>query len=244
MRITKKTRRKIDGSLGSNVVARSRAPLAAFALALLLLPGLCEAQEADPALQREMAAATDLIARLISRYEAEDSYRITFSQEAYWALADTAISSEGVLLLERPAMLSVRYTDGSTVISDGDTLWVYMSQTNQYFSAGIGEDDTVIDPPRVLRQYVPDPSDPYGGSLEPSSGGEATLRLVPAQGAAEPSRLEVTVDTARDLVTGMVARTRSGDRTRYVISETRFGVDTAPGDFVFTRPAGAERIGR
>ena len=225
--------------------------MAVLALALLARPSAAE-EPSSEATEAQMAGARELVAEVIERYESEDSYRIAFTQESYWALADTTISSSGVLLLERPTMLSVRYDDGSTITSNGDTLWVYMSQTNQYFVTDIGEDDTVIDPPRVLRSYVPDPEDPFSDETltRISSGAHAssqvvqrTLRLVPAEGSGEPSRLEVTVDPSRSIVTGMLAHTRSGDSTRYRITKTTFGVETAPSDFVFTIPPGVERIG-
>jgi outer membrane lipoprotein-sorting protein len=245
-------KRRTESGLGR---ASGRAVGAALLLlAVAMTPSICVAQSDSAGGAPGMTAARNIIDRIVERYESEDSYRITFSQESYWALADTTIVSDGVLLLERPSMLSVRYNDGSTITSDGDTLWVYMSGTNQYFVTDIDADDTVIDPPRVLRQYVPDADCPYSGPVEASAdaGGEAspvsavtraTLFLVPSDATGEPSRLEVTVDPSRSLVTGMVARTRSGDFTRYRISETLFGVETSPSDFERAVPAGAERVG-
>ena len=236
----------------------SRALATGVALAVLCCTPAAGKEQRPASTDRDLTAAAELIERIVERYESERSYRISFRQETYWALADTTIASEGVLLLERPSMLSIRYDDGSSIASNGDTLWVYISQTNQFFVTAVGADDTVIDPPRVLRQYVPNPDGPFVG---PSvgvagvtrTGGEgdrsgtltvkATLSLVPASGTGEPARLEVTVDPSRNLVLGMVARTRSGDHTRYRISETLFGVKTSPPDFAITIPAGAERIG-
>lgn len=218
-------------------------------------PATGEEQRPAPT-KREMATALDYVQRIVERYESEQSYRISFRQETYWALADTTIASEGVLLLERPSMLSIRYDDGSMITSNGDTLRVYVSQTNQFFVTAVDADDTVIDPPRVLRQYVPNPDGPFLGSCvgvadgpsspQGQSSGKtvrATLSLVPAAGAAEPTRLDVTVDPSRNIVLGMVAHTRTGDQTRYHISETLFGVETSPADFAIIIPPGAERIG-
>jgi len=219
-------------------------------IAALSTVGLAVTGQNDESVERETTIARNLIERLIERYESESSYRILFTQESYWALADTSVQSNGVLLLERPSNLSVVYDDGSSIVSNGDTLWVYMAETNQYFATDIGADDTVIDPPRVLRQYVPDPNDPYTGpdqtdGIESAASAvtSATLFLVPAEGTGEPARLEVQVDPSRTLVTGMSAHTRSGDTTSYSISDTRFGVETDPTDFTFEAPPGAERIG-
>jgi len=249
----KKTRRK-------RTSLRSYGCVLALVLTAALLAGPAGAQTSSAgtpddsvANARDITVARNLIDRLVERYESENSYRIAFRQESYWALADTSMHSEGVLLLQRPSHLSVRYDDGSTIVSNGDTLWVYMTQTNQYFSTDIGADDTVIDPPRVLRSFVPDPNGPYAGPEDiadpdgsvptASAVTEAALFLIAADGAGEPARLEVALDPSRSLVTGMTAHTRSGDYTRYEISETRFGVATDPSDFVFEVPPGAERVG-
>jgi hypothetical protein len=238
----------------------TRARETALLLALLSLGPAClptALTAAEPMIDteaRKLTIAENLIDRLVQRYESEHSYRISFRQESYWALADSSIYSNGVLLLERPARLSVKYDDGSTIVADGDSLWVYMAGTNQYISTEIEADDTIIDPPRVLRQYAPDPSDPYEGpddiadakgDIRPHASGitEAKLHLVARDAASEPARVEVTMDPSRDLVTGMTAHTRSGDFTRYEITGTEFGVRTAPRDFRFVRPRGAERVG-
>lgn len=234
----------------------SRALVTWVALAVISCTSAAGEEQRPAPTEREMATALDYIERIVERYESEDSYRISFRQETYWALADTTIASEGVLLLERPSMLAIRYDDGSSIASNGDTLRVYVSQTNQFFVTAVDADDTVIDPPKVLRQYVPNPDGPFVGSSVdvvdgPSSPGgeshgrtvEATLSLIPASGSGEPARLEVTVDPSRNLVLGMVAYTRTGDHTRYRISETLFGVATSPADFAITIPPGAERIG-
>ncbi len=233
------------------VCSVSRALVTWVALAVAsCTPAAGEEQRPAPT-EREMATARDYIEQIVERYESEDSYRISFRQENYWALADTTIASEGVLLLKRPSMLSIRYDDGSMITSNGDTLRVYVSQTNQFFVTAVDDDDTVIDPPKVLRQYVPNPEGPFVGACEGVVDGasphgrtvEATLSLIPASGSGEPARLEVTVDPSRNLVLGMSAHTRTGDHTRYHIFETLFGVETSPADFAITIPAGAERIG-
>ena len=228
--------------------------VACLALALLATPCAAEPGQRPEPTEADMARAREIVAKIIERYESEDSYRISSTQESYWSLADTTIISAGVLILKRPSKLVLRYDDGSMIATSGDTLTVYMSQTNQYFVTLIGEDDTVIDPPRVLRSFVPDPGGPFSGpsAAEPavSAGGEMSTRivqeilvLIPTDSAGEPARLEVTVDPSRSVVKGMVAHTRSGDHTRYRIQETSFGVETKPSDFVIDIPPEAERIG-
>ena len=252
-RMTRKRTRAAGSFLECLRMTASILSFAALISSAVPASGQEEANDGSAASTRESAIASNLVERIAERYESENSYRITFHQQSYWALADTSMYSDGVLLLERPARLSVRYDDGSLVVSDGETLRVYLAQTNQYFTSDIGEGDTVIDPPRVLRQFVPDPHHPYAGpeNIADAAGRiraasavtRATLFLVAADGAGEPARLEVVIDPSRSLVIGMTAHTRSGDFTRYDITNTQFGVQTTPGDFAFKTPPGAERVG-
>lgn len=216
---------------------------AAAVLAVALLSSLLVPLAVADAPDITYDAAVRLIELVAERYESEPTCRITFTQETYWALADTTVSVAGTLLLERPSHLSVSYEDGSAVVSDGDSLWVYAAATGQFFATEVAEEDVVIDPARLLRQYVPAPDDPLTDAGNPGGSDRKTLHMVPATPTQEPARLEVTVDPKALLVTGIVARSRSGDFTTYRIKDTRFGVPTDASDFTLTLPPGAERLG-
>lgn len=193
--------------------------------------------------------ARGLVRSVIERYESTDSYRLSFQQETYWALADTTYVSDGVLLLKHPSMLSITYDDGSRIVSNGESLWVYVSQTNQFLATEVDSSDVLMDPPRLLRQYEPDPDGAYPSPTpaRPEGAGPDTdesvaLSLRPGRPGGEPASLEVYVDRTSGLIRQIVAHARSGDHTRYTVRSTELNARTSPSDFVLKRPPGAHRL--
>jgi outer membrane lipoprotein-sorting protein len=253
---TRKTRRTTTRP-GERHAARPGGPprvgLAVFATFAAVLALAQPATAADPAQNDsetdQKNAAHRFIEEVIGRYQSAHSYRLAFTQETYWSLADTSFLSNGELLLEQPSLLAIRYDDGSRIASDGESLWVYVAQTNQFLATDVDSSDVVIDPPRLLSQYVPDESGsfpeptPARSEGDPGTGRDAiALSLRPARRDGEPASLDVYVDARSGLVRQIVARARSGDYTRYTIDRTELDVETSPSDFVLRRPPGAERL--
>jgi len=210
-----------------------------------LMSGVALSEEPTPDWKAEsQARADELMQRVIDRYEASDSYRILFTQDTFWALADTLLSSSGEMLVQHPFHVSISYDDGSRVVSNGESLWVYASQTNQFFTTVVDSNDVVIDPPRFLRRFEPDPGKPFL-----TQQGESTLHpnqvvlSLRSRDGGEPRSMDVHIDEGELLVEQITARSSSSDWTRYRIGETVFDVATTPSDFVVTIPPGAERIG-
>lgn len=213
--------------------------LTAAVLVCVLLaaqPCSCLAQEGA-----DDGGASELIRSVIDRYESSDSYRIEFVQESYWSLADTLFVTDGVLLLKRPLNMAITYDDGSRIVSNGESLWVYTSKTGQYFATAVDSGDVVIDPPSLLRQYGLDPDGRFpspeachtsGADPKPATG----LSFRPTQGASEPATLDVLVDDRHGTVVEIVAHSHSGDFTRYRILGTHFNVPIDDDAFDRIRP--------
>ena len=241
----RKKRKKRTDRLRDSLRMRNLGLLVGVLLTAALMPAAALCEEPTPEWKAEsQARAEELIQRLIDRYEASDSYRILFTQETFWALADTVLTSSGEMLVQHPLHVSISYDDGSRVVSNGESLWVYTSQTNQFFATAVDSNDVVIDPPRFLRRFEPDPDRPFPTPEVESalSANQVALSLRSRDGG-EPRGMDVQIDERELLVTQITARSSSSDWARYRISETVFDVATTPSDFVVTMPPGAERIG-
>jgi outer membrane lipoprotein-sorting protein len=193
---------------------------------------------ATPGGAESVSAARDLIDIAIDRYEASQRYEIEFVQDTYWALADSTQTIRGILTVSTPSLISVRYVDGGRIVVNAESLWVYVPETNQFFSGPVDSSDVVIDPARLLRQYAPDPTAP----LDERADGTAVVMLRPLQSAREPSSMTVEIDQRSGLLKAIAARMSTGDRTSYRILDTRFGQRIAANEFTLRRPPGAELI--
>ncbi len=174
--------------------------------------------------------------KVAARYDASSSYRIEFTQESYWALADTTAVSKGTLLAEPPSFFAIDYEDGGRVVTAGGSLWVYVPATNQFWSSAIDTVDVALDPAGILRAYRPDREHPFLDAAE----GYRTVQLRPTGSIPEPNRITITIDEGRSIVTGITAYATSGDRTTYRMSNTEFDVVVPDGAFEPPRPAETE----
>ncbi|MCK4513267.1 outer membrane lipoprotein carrier protein LolA [bacterium] len=210
-----------------------------------LMSGAAPCEEPTPEWKIEsQARAEELMQRVIDRYEASDSYRILFTQDTFWALADTVLRSSGEMLVQHPVHVSISYDDGSRVASNGESLWVYASQTNQFFATMVDSNDVVIDPPRFLRRFEPDPDRPFPTpQVESGGGADQVVLSLRSRDGGEPRRMDVHIDERELLVMQITARSSSSDWTRYRIGKTVFDVATTPSDFIVPIPPGTERIG-
>jgi len=213
---------------------RTSLGLAALSIALLAMP-LVAGPTAASDLTEEAAALAE---RTALKYEGSESYRVEFSQESYWSLADSLVVSSGVLLADPPSRVSVEYEDGGRIVSRGDSIWVYVPQTNQFFSSPVDSSDVTLDLAALLRRYRPSSDAPFADA----PAGARTIQLRPSGGLAEPVRLLVTVNEAGGTVTAITAYSTSGDRTTYELLDTRFNVPVPDGAFNARRPPGAELV--
>ena len=245
-----RTNAELPGRSGRRIPAVPAAALLALVGFLVLSPLSRAADEGEAGSETGTQRAERIIGVIAARYEAADTYRIEFIQESYWALADTLYASSGTLLLRRPATLAISYDDGSRIVSDGESLWVYTSQTNQYFATRVRPEDIMLDPPTLLRGYRIDPdgrfSEPTSCQLSPPGGQSRTvvaISMKPDEGISEPAGLDVYIDENERTIVEVLARSLSGDFTRYRISRTVFDVPTESSSFRFDKPAGARRMG-
>lgn len=227
-------------SVSSPPAATSAPPLLRTLVLFACLATYAPSQATDEAGVAASSGSREqqLIGATIERYEAAETYQLEFTQESYWALADSTQSTRGVLSVINPSQFSIRYENGGRIVVNAESLWVYIPETQQFFSGPVDSSDVAVDPARLLRQYVPDPEIP---SRELDAG-TMTIALRPRTGGREPSRLTVEIGRQSGLVESISARTSTGDVTRYSIHSTRFDLPVAPGDFLLARPSGAEAI--
>ncbi len=224
---------RTGGSAGRRASPRTAAQLVAAmaVIAVLAVPCLAGAQGT-------YEDALALAQRVAHRYESSSSYRIEFVQESYWALADTTVVSRGELLAKPPSLFAINYEDGGEVVANGESLWVYVPQTNQFFSSAVDTVDVALDPAGILRAYKPDRDHPFMDSAE----GERTVQLRPSGSIPEPSRLTISINEARSTVTKIAAYATSGDRTTYRMTATTFDVALPEDAFEARRPAGSQAV--
>jgi len=239
----RRKRRSSGRSGSSRTLARCTTATAALVAAALLAgpaPADVRPARAEDVPSPERPAALALVADVVERYESAATYRLSFVQESYWALADTIKATRGTLLVDRSGRIALTYDDGGRAVADSETLRVFVPQTMQFFVATVDPSDIAVDPARVLKAYTPDRDEPFVTAAR--TGAAVTINMIPRERYGEPARLEVTVDSTRREVTGLVAHSSTGDSTTYRIVRTVFDADISENDFRLRRPVGTEII--
>ena len=175
------------------------------------------------------------IEQTAASYLEVDSYRLTFSQESYWALADSSFATRAVLTARAPDMLSIRYDDGGRVVASAGTLRVFIPQTNQFFISHIGSNGLTIDPASILQSYHLRPKEP----VISHDSMHLCISLVPENRFMDPSRVDVTIDRVRHVVVRLSAHATSGDRSTYIIERTELAPVVPDSEFELEPPPGA-----
>src|SRR6185503_4967595 len=85
------------------------------ALAFAVLPISARAQSADVIIDRAVAA-----------YGRLNSMRAEFKQTLTNTLTGNSQTTNGVILRQKPNLLSITFDSGDRVAADGSTLWVYL----------------------------------------------------------------------------------------------------------------------
>jgi outer membrane lipoprotein-sorting protein len=226
---------------GSGPRRATAAVLAALAAVSLSAHGVGAETAGTPS---ELAEARALVATVLDRYAKADAYRLAFTQESYWSLADSLQTVEGTLFVDRPADLSNRHADSGRIVARGETVRVYVPATAQFFIGRLDSTDVLVDPARLLDQYEPDPRDPLAPPVAALGlpAGSRTVRLIAGPSITEPASLEVSIDPASHEILALTARSRSGDWTTYRIRSSQWHAVPSDDEFHLVRPPGTELI--
>jgi outer membrane lipoprotein-sorting protein len=195
---------------------------------------------------RSVEDAEELIASVVSRYAASRAYEIDFTQESYWALADSTQVTTGTVSVSPPGRISIRYEDGGRIVADGESLKIFVPATGQFFVTGLDSTDVLFDPVGLLSAYAPDADRPFGTpETTPTGVGRPERRLVrlrPRPPAVEPARLDVEIDASAETIRAITAHSTAGDRTRYTLHRTRLDAAVPASAFRLIPPPGAEIV--
>ena len=199
------------------------------------------AATALPALVRadELAEALRMLQQ---RYESTRTLVAKFSQEVESPTLAGKLTSSGTVSFEKPNRMRWDYAgpDRQTIVSDGETLWIYQPEEKQVLKAPLREAFQATTPVTFLagighvdRDFTP--------TLESSAGDHWVVRLVPREDRGVGTL--VLVVRKRDAAIEEARITDPlGTTTRIAFSNEKRNVTLDAGIFRFTPPAGVDVI--
>ncbi len=202
--------------------------------AALVLTALAPSARAD-----ELAAA---LKQVQQGYESTKSLTASFRQEVESPTMAGKLESHGTVSFEKPNRMRWDYAapDAQTIVSDGDTLWIYQPEEKQVIKAPLQQAFQATTPVTFLaglghvdRDFTP--------TLERADTDHWVLKLVPKTDKGvgtlylTVAKRDGTVDEAR--ITDPL-----GTTTRLMLSDQKRNASIDAGRFTFTPPPGVDVV--
>jgi outer membrane lipoprotein carrier protein len=204
-------------------------------IASAVLPIAAQAQTADA-----------IIDRAVSAYARLNSMRAEFRQTLSNPLTGTSQTTSGVILRQKPNLLSINFESGDRVAADGTTLWVYLpsSVPGQVVRMPYtGNNASVVDP---AEQFLNAPRTRFNvtSSGTATVGGRAThaVTLVPKRSNTGFTSAKIWIDDTDSSIRQFDIETANGLKRHVVITSFTPNPKLGRSSFRFAVPKGAKVV--
>ena len=200
---------------------------------------LIAAAVATPARADELA---DALRTLQQRYESTRTLVAKFHQEVESPTMAGKLTSNGTVSFEKPNRMRWDYAapDRQTIVSDGETLWLYQPEEKQVLKAPLKEAFQATTPVTFLaglghvdRDFTP--------TLESSSDDRWTLKLVPREERGVGTLILVVRKRDASIEEARITDPL-GTTTRLALSDEKRNVSLPADAFHFTPPPGVDVV--
>jgi len=205
------------------------------ALGFAVLPISARAQSADAIIDRAVAA-----------YGRLNSMRAEFKQTLTNTLTGNSQTTNGVILRQKPNLLSITFDSGDRVAADGSTLWVYLpsSVPGQVMRMPYtGGNASNVDP---AEQFLNSPRTRFtvtsSGTATVSGRPAHAVTLVPKRSNANFTSAKVWIDDADSSIRQFDVESANGLRRHVVITSFTANPSLAKSTFRFSVPKGAKVV--
>jgi outer membrane lipoprotein carrier protein len=197
-----------------------------------------------PAMADNPPSSIDTILTGVETRYAGKGFRAAFYQESMLKAMQISDTARGQLIVRRPGKMRWEYLapDPQTIITDGQTMWIYRPVDNQvmvgkapeFFSQGKGAG--FLSDIRQIRKS-------FTVKLETAENpAYYRLQLVPLKPTPELAEIQLSVHKTSFQVDQVVTTNAYGDETRIVISRYEFDMDPDEALFQFEVPEGVDVV--
>lgn len=202
-------------------------PFFAALVALLLGAGAAQAQSADT-----------LIRRLEEKYDSEQALRAEFTQTVSQGGQTNALS--GTLTLQGD-----RYrvkTDQQTLVTNGETTWIYTPAREQVLVNDYVKDETAFSPSKFFDGYRERYRVTNVRTATRDGQSHRVLTLKPKEQGAFFREVTLWMRASDAVVTRLVVQDANQSTMTFTLRNVTFGVPTTASTFRFDAPQGADVV--
>ena len=205
-----------------------------LAVLLLALPSLATAQ--GNAIEDGRA----LLRRVQQQYERADGLRAAFQQETRSPFTDGTAAFSGSLLL-RGNQYRVE-TSRQTLVTDGETLWIYNASENQVIVNQYVNDETIITPDEIFTDYLEQYRIVATRSSERDGAVFTEIDLTADEPDAYYTDVTVRIRQADVILSRVTLNDQNGATTIFQLDDVALSPSISEGAFTFEPPPDADVV--
>jgi len=206
----------------------------------LLAALLCALPPAAWAQDDAIEEGRSLLRRVQQQYEQADGLRAAFQQETRSPFTDGTAAFAGSLLL-RGNQYRVE-TPQQTLVTDGETLWIYNSSENQVILNQYVNDETIITPDEIFTDYL----EQYRIEATRSSERDGTvfteIDLTADSPDAYYTDVTVRIRRADAILARVTLNDQNGATTVFQLDDVTLSPSIPEGAFTFQPPPDADVV--
>lgn len=198
-------------------------------IVLFVAPKATHAQEAD-----------EILRRLEEKYQATQALKADFTQTTTSAFSDAARTFRGTLLLQGD-----RYrveTDQQTVVTNGETTWIYTPAREQVIISDYEKDETAFVPSEFFYHYHDRFAVTSMETVEQKGTTYYILQMKPEKANAFYRAITLRVRARDALITRLKVKNANGTQMVFDLGNVEFGPPISASAFTFSPPSEAEII--
>lgn len=177
------------------------------------------------------------------KYEATRTLKAKFVQKAFIKLMDQAQTTEGEVFIKKPGKMKWLYNapDPQVLISDGNTLWLYVPEENQVNKMPM-ENVYSNNTPALFLAGKGKLTESFEVARVASDSETYQVELIPKDKKMNVKMLTLFADKKSYQILGSSVYDKLGNKTEIKFTQIEINPDLADGIFQFQKPQGVELL--
>jgi len=175
-----------------------------------------------------------LLKKVIDKTKSYSAIKVDFEYRMLNTDAGIDEVKEGIVYVKDDAYKLIMA--GQTVISDGETIWTYLEDSEEVMISDAAEGEDNITPSRILTSYYEDHKISYVNTRKEEVSGQKTIELKPQEGK-KFAKIQITIDEDKLQIKSFSIFDNGGNEFVYSLNSMEETKDVNENFFTFDETA-------
>ncbi len=191
--------------------------------------------------QENPLTVKDVTDKMQSRYDMIDDATAAFTKHVKLGFSNIEQTYTGTIAIKKPKKMRLE-AENETVVTDGETVWLYSPVNNQVIIDHYKENQNSISPENFMLNL---PNDYYAtllGVQKAKNISLVTLKLVPKDDRSFVKSVKIVIEDGTWNVRSIVILDVNDTETTYTLRDLKLNTNVRDKDFVYIPPPGVEVV--